>query len=98
MINRKFCFLYVILLLTIILVTDKVFGQSNPSFDCSKASTAIEITICKNSELGYLDRKLAQLYREAKNSQGINAQDLAKDQRQQWGKTRDKTVAPVNFR
>jgi uncharacterized protein len=39
-------------------------GNSNPSFDCSKASIFAEKLVCSNSELGRLDRQLAQLYKK----------------------------------
>ena len=37
--------------------------QAAPSFDCSKASTAVEQAICSSAELSRLDRQLAQAYR-----------------------------------
>jgi uncharacterized protein YecT (DUF1311 family) len=36
---------------------------ANPSFDCAKASTAIEHQICADPELADLDRQLAETYR-----------------------------------
>ena len=37
-------------------------AQSGPSFDCAKASNAIERTICKTPELAKVDREMASLY------------------------------------
>lgn len=38
--------------------------QASPSFDCSKATTAVEKTICSNAQLSSLDRELSVLYKE----------------------------------
>lgn len=38
------------------------FAQTGPSFDCAKASTAIERTICKDPELATADREMAASY------------------------------------
>jgi len=42
----------------------------NPSFDCSKAKTAIEKAICRSAELSELDRQLMIAYRQALSSSG----------------------------
>lgn len=38
-------------------------ATANPSFDCAKASTAIEYQICADPELADLDRQLSETYR-----------------------------------
>lgn len=37
-------------------------AQTGPSFDCSKASSDVELTICADPALAALDRELAALY------------------------------------
>jgi len=39
------------------------FAQGGPSFDCAKASTAIERAICKDAELATADREMAAAYK-----------------------------------
>jgi len=39
-----------------------VVAQSGPSFDCAKASNAVEQSVCKDADLAKADRELAQLY------------------------------------
>lgn len=41
-------------------------ANAQPSFDCRKAGTASEITICSSAHLAELDRALASLYSSAK--------------------------------
>ncbi|MGD9884245.1 MAG: DUF3298 domain-containing protein [Reyranella sp.] len=56
-------------------------AQRGPSFDCSKASNAIERTICKEPELATADRELAAAYGTLVGRLGAAAKDhLAKDQ------------------
>ncbi len=38
------------------------FAQGGPSFDCAKASTAVERAICKSPELAKADRDMAGIY------------------------------------
>ncbi len=44
--------------------------ESQPSFDCARASTAVEKAICDSMDLAMLDRALARLYRAARKSGG----------------------------
>ena len=44
--------------------------QPQPSFDCTKAATAVEKAICDNTDLAMLDRALARLYRAAREKGG----------------------------
>lgn len=56
-------------------------AQRGPSFDCSKASNAIERTICKEPELATADRELAASYGALAGRLAAQAKDhLAKDQ------------------
>lgn len=57
------------------------FAQSGPSFDCAKASTAIERAICKSPDLARSDRDLAGLYTALQTRLSGPARDhLVKDQ------------------
>jgi len=42
----------------------------NPSFDCSKATTPIEKSICRDAELAGLDRALMEVYKSALKKDG----------------------------
>jgi uncharacterized protein YecT (DUF1311 family) len=65
-------------------VASPAFAQSGPSFDCAKASNAIEKTTCKDPELAKADREMVAAYAVlvAKLS-GAAKDHLVKDQ-QSW--------------
>lgn len=44
------------------LTSAPAWGQSRPSFDCTKASSAVEQTICGHADLGDADRAMAAAY------------------------------------
>lgn len=46
--------------IALLLLSPPVLAQ--PSFDCAKASTAVERTICKSADLAKADREMAALY------------------------------------
>jgi uncharacterized protein len=54
------------------------------SFDCTKASTAIEKNICGNPSLGVLDEQLATTYHKAYNAS--SSKDELKTQQREWVK------------
>ncbi|WP_415408136.1 lysozyme inhibitor LprI family protein [Sulfurovum sp. CS9] len=62
------------------------------SFDCKKAGTFIEHTICGEAKLSKLDEELARAYKKAKNNTDKDA--LKKEQRQ-WIKTKRKSCKDV---
>jgi len=68
----------------IILVLGVAPGHS-ASFDCGKAATAVEKSICRDSGLSALDEELSRLYKQAL-SRTPNPQALKAEQRQ-WLKT-----------
>lgn len=74
----------------ILLILSSGFSFAAPSFDCSKASTVTEKTIC-NDNIGLLqdqDSRLAEIYRnKIKNGEP----DLLKKSQREWLKFRDKT-------
>jgi uncharacterized protein len=46
----------------VLLAASPAAAQSGPSFDCAKAASAIERTICKDPELAKADREMAAVY------------------------------------
>lgn len=65
----------------IVAFASPALAQRGPSFDCSKASNAIERTICKEPELATADRALAASYGALTGRLAAAAKDhLAKDQ------------------
>lgn len=69
------------------------FGSLNgASFNCKKAGTFIEHTICNDDKLSKLDEDLAKAYKSAKKKTDKNA--LKKEQRK-WLKTKRKSCQDV---
>ena len=69
-----------------------------PSFDCAKASTSVEYTICASEELSALDRRLAAAYRAAKDSTAPESTEhvsLMVEQRH-WNKRRSSTCSDID--
>ena len=61
---------------------------ASPSFDCTKASTAVERLLCKDDGLAKQDRLLAALYKKTLRHLSADRQkDLRADQRR-WAKSR----------
>ncbi|WP_036248281.1 lysozyme inhibitor LprI family protein [Methylobacter sp. BBA5.1] len=87
MLNHKYI-LTIFLLLTANFVQAEV---SAPSFNCKKATTAVEKTICANDTLARLDRKLGEIWKgfiDASNNDTFISR-LRQDQAR-WIKLRDK--------
>jgi uncharacterized protein len=57
-------------------------AATGPSFDCARARTPIERTICAHAELGALDREEARLYRIARVVPGRQREALLRRQRE----------------
>ncbi|HQE40543.1 MAG TPA: hypothetical protein PLC55_14710 [Zoogloea sp.] len=66
---------------------DTLKATSNPSFDCAKAATLVENTICGDAILGELDRTLAEKFQRMREA-GIGGDILTTTQRM-WTKDRD---------
>jgi len=61
------------------------------SFDCNRASTDTEKTICANAELSKRDERLARAYREALSKiTEAHAKKLLQEEQSAWPATRDK--------
>ena len=68
----------------VVLAVFPAVAQSGPSFDCAKASNAIERAICKDADLAKADRALAAAYKAlADRLSGPAKEALEKDQ-VQW--------------
>jgi uncharacterized protein len=92
MLNHKYI-LAISLLLTANLVQAEV---SAPSFNCKKATTSVEKTICANDTLARLDRKLGEIWKsfiDASNDDAFKSR-LRQDQAL-WVKLRDKCQSDV---
>ncbi|AQQ67179.1 hypothetical protein Mag101_05655 [Microbulbifer agarilyticus] len=63
MLTRSSVFLTVIFIITFLLNVSTSFANSGPSYDCKNASTEVEETICGDSHLSALDRRLSKVYR-----------------------------------
>lgn len=64
------------------------------SFDCSKATTAQEKTICNTPSLSSLDEKLAKIYKEAM-ANALDPQALKNEQRAWLKETRSCNAVPA---
>ena len=64
-----------------LLASSAAFAQERPSFDCAKASNAVERTICKDPELAKADREMALAYTALVGRlAGAAKEELVKDQ------------------
>ncbi len=59
------------------------------SFDCAKASTDIEHTICDNGEINSLDGEMGRLYRKAEDSLAPGPRDNLIHEQRGWIQHRD---------
>ena len=71
--------------LGLLIVAASLFNAHSASFDCSKASTAVEGSICANPTLSVLDEQLAAAYKQAVNASPNPAALL--DTQRAWLKT-----------
>jgi uncharacterized protein YecT (DUF1311 family) len=62
-------------------------SRVSPSFDCAKATTAIENMICNSDELSRLDSQLGSAYGARRN--GISDPNALKRQQQDWVRVRN---------
>lgn len=66
-------------------------GVNAASFDCSKASNAVEREVCNNEELSTLDEKLSKAYKAAINQS--TQQDAVKATQRLWIKERNQCAS-----
>lgn len=63
--------------------------HSQPSFDCNKAISNVEITICNSKKLSDLDKYLAQIYKEARHAAGENSLKNLLETQRMWLRLRN---------
>ncbi len=68
---------------------DNSIDKVQPSFDCSKASTGIELSICDSPELSDIDLRLGKIYKDLRNSLPDQAAEDLKTEQLRWLKNRD---------
>ena len=73
-----------------------VFAQSSPAFNCNKARTSNEITICRNSELGRLDRQVTRAYGNLKSRVNRSARVVIIADQRAWLTTRQNCRSDVS--
>jgi uncharacterized protein len=59
-------------------------AAAQPSFDCTKATSSVEITICSDPSLSALDVRMAQLYQRARRNPRVDRKALLASQREWW--------------
>jgi uncharacterized protein len=80
--NRRLCW---VTLFTFILFFGLLSTQANAaSFDCHKATTWLEKTVCSDPELSQLDDQLAKAYHDALASLSPEGQEETKQYQRRW--------------
>jgi len=76
----------------------RLWAQKGPSFDCAKASTVVENTICANPSLAAMDQKLSSTYKAELALLSEDGRASLRDGQRQWVKVVrlvcDTTVLP----
>jgi uncharacterized protein len=68
-------------------------AATGPSFDCGKAESTLDRTICDDAELAGLDRSMAAGYKAALKAADETGQALLKDAQRQWARGRAERCA-----
>ncbi len=71
-------------------------AAQGPSFDCARASTAVEGAICNSSTLAALDRQLADAYSARRAGLGSSGRDRLLAEQRSWLGARDRCGADAN--
>lgn len=61
-----------------------VYKTDPPSFDCAKAATPVELLICKDVELSYLDSQVANSYQMALKDASAERKEIIRRQQAEW--------------
>ena len=67
-----------------VLLPGAAAAQSNPSFNCVRASSPDEVLICQREDLGRLDRRLSSTYFNLRNSLGGRARARLEADQSRW--------------
>ncbi len=76
-----------------LLVATSALAAPKASFDCAKATTIIEKSICSDAELATLDAELARLYKVRLASADAALKSRLKAEQRGWQRTRDEECA-----
>jgi len=79
------------------LAAPAAMAQGGPSFDCARASTAVERTICKMPELARADRALSDAYVALLGRLGGPAREHLQKDQQRWVAKRDRACTASAF-
>lgn len=64
-----------------------------PSFNCNKAETGLEFTICTDAELAKLDVQMARLYKAARRAAAGDARKRIRQEQRDWIEGRNRECA-----
>lgn len=81
-------------ILSLVFVTALENHVFSASFDCTKASTPIELLICTDSQLFDVDSQLGHSYRTAREDTSKTAIETIRKEQRQWIRQRD-ILCPV---
>jgi uncharacterized protein len=77
----------------VLLASASAFAQTGPSFDCAKASTVVERTICKDAALARADRDMASAYTALAGRLSGPAKDQFLNDQAHWVASRNRACA-----
>jgi uncharacterized protein len=78
-----------VLVTAVVLVSANASAASGQSFDCAKATSAVEKMICSDTELKALDTRMAQLYAQALKVVPAAEEPGLRSEQRDWITTRD---------
>ncbi len=61
-----------------------IYKIDPPSFDCAKAATPVEILICKDVELSFLDSQMANSYKMVLKGASAERKEIIRRQQAEW--------------
>lgn len=65
-------------------IEQPAFKDDPPSFDCAKASTPVELLICKDVELSYLDSQMANSYQGVLKAASAERKEIVRRHQAEW--------------
>lgn|SRR5579871_402202 len=65
-------------------VGQPIHKNDPPSFDCAKAATPVEVLICKDVELSFLDSQMANSYKMAVKDASAERKEVIRRQQAEW--------------
>ena len=61
-----------------------MYKTDPPSFDCAKARTPVELLICKDIELSFLDSQMANSYRMVLKGASAERKEIIRRRQAEW--------------